>query len=373
MDPGDEVDAAIGRAIGYLEAQRSPDGLWRDFHTLAGTSSDWVSGFVAYAIASAAGRRPSVLTACKVLLARQRPNGGWSYNRTVPTDCDSSSWVLLALSAGPMWRPSAIRRGLRFIADHGVDGSGGFATYAAQDGIERFVELPASMTVGWRTAHACVTAVAVECLLVHGERRDSALVRAALEYLVGERDSRGVWPSYWWKGVGYGTYHALRALRMARAIGRRDVDDTLASLVARQRPDGGWCDHDIDADAAESEVFGTACIVLALLLEPSAATLPAAARAVDWLTRTQRPSGAWPATPILRIPTPLTRTPDEVSDWRIDAPGTGVIVADQRASFTTAAALWALGAFQRVAPSRGDVTRWLPDQRGRATVKASRS
>jgi squalene cyclase len=346
-----DLDRAVVRAIGYLEASRSGDGLWRDFHTLAGASTDWVSGFVAYAISNAAGSRPSVRAACKALLGRQRPNGGWAYNRAVPTDCDSTSWVLLALSTGPMWRPSAIMSGLRFIADHRVAKGGGYATYAARDGIERFVELPASMTEGWRIAHPCVTAVALQSLLVHGRSPNSEPVGAALDYLVSQRDARGVWPSYWWQGYGYGTYHALRALRMARAIHARDVDVTAGYLIEQQGEDGGWCDE-TDAGPAESGAFATACIVLALLLEPNEAARAAAARAVEWLGRSQRPDGGWPVRPILRIPTPMTRTPDEVENWRIDEEGTGVVVADQRALFTTAAALWAIATFLGMRPVR---------------------
>src|SRR5680860_539381 len=201
MTTDETIRKSCARSLRYLEDHQSTDGLWRDFHTLAGASSDWVSGFVTYAIACTNWRHPSVLTACKALLYRQRPNGGWSYSSAVPTDCDSTAWVLLALSMGPMWRPSTIQHGLRFLVDHQVEPTAGFATYAARDGIERFIELPETLTEGWRRPHPCVTAVTIHALLVHGERPSSTLIRKATAYLESERDVNGTW----WSIGGRGT------------------------------------------------------------------------------------------------------------------------------------------------------------------------
>lgn len=342
------VSHACAQALRFLEGRRSPDGLWRDFHTLAGASSDWVSAFVAHAIACADCRRPSVLAGCKALLYRQRPNGGWSYNRSVPTDCDSTAWAMLALSTAPMWRPSTIQHGLRFLIDHQMEDTGGFATYAARDGIERFIELPETMTTGWRRAHPCVTAVTIQSLLVHGEPPESKVIHRAVAYLEKERDPTGVWRSYWWKGHAYSTYHTLRAFGMARIGHRQDVQETEAFLLAEQRADGGWS----DSDSAESEVFATAFIVLALLLHPDDEPLEAAGRGVEWLISQQDTDGRWPAAPILRIPPPTAMDPEQVRLWRIDEDGTGVVVADQHGLFTTAAALWAIATFRPMLSAR---------------------
>ena len=41
----DRVAQSSIAATEFLLATRRPDLLWRDFHTLAGQSSDWVTGF----------------------------------------------------------------------------------------------------------------------------------------------------------------------------------------------------------------------------------------------------------------------------------------------------------------------------------------
>jgi squalene cyclase len=335
------IKQSCARALRYLCNHQAADGLWRDFRTLAGASSDWVSGFVAYAIASTNWEHPCVLAACKALLYRQRPNGGWSYNRSVPTDCDSTAWVLLALSMGPMWRPSAIQHGHRFLADHQVEPTAGFATYAPRDGIERFIELPAELTEGWRCAHPCVTAVTMHSLLVHGERPDSALIQNAAAYLETERDKNGTWRSYWWKGYAYSTYHALRALAMVTPGDRPDAHVTESFLLAEQRTDGGWN----DSGGSESEAFATAFVVLTLLLGASDKAMTGAAKGVDWLIQHQRAEGDWMPSPILRIPPPMATDPGEIQFWRINQGGTGVIIADQLGLFTTAAGMWAMATF----------------------------
>src|SRR5579871_839530 len=92
------VADALQRGAGFLRSGRSPDGLWRDFRTLAGLSCDWVTGFVAYALRQADPHDEAAADALSLVVRRQRRDGGFSYNKKVPSDCDSTSWVLLALS-----------------------------------------------------------------------------------------------------------------------------------------------------------------------------------------------------------------------------------------------------------------------------------
>lgn len=340
MPTQDAVDQAIARATQYLLASRSADGLWRDFHTLAGPSSDWVTAFVAHALASVGVERALLLIVWKALHHRQRRNGGWAYNASVPTDCDSTAWSLLALADGPMWRPSAIRHGVQFLAGHQDPASGGYSTYSASDGIESFIDVPSAMTAGWRRPHPCVTAVTIQSLRVHGQRCDNPVIQAAVSYMCRERELDGTWRSYWWRGPAYATYHALRALAMCHVedAEARTVEST---LLACQRADGAWAPED-----GTSEAFATAFTVLALLLRPRRETLVVAKRGVAWLLERQREDGSWPTAPILRIPPPNVIEPDAHRLWRSDQLGTGVVIADQRAVFTTAAVTWAMGALK---------------------------
>jgi len=333
---------AIEAGRAFLEDRQSPDSLWRDFQTLAGESSDWVSGFIACVLNAACWDRPPRLQTLKALLYRQRPNGGWSYNASVPTDCDSTAWTLLALLTGPTWKPSAILRGLTYLESHQLSELGGFATYHEADGIDRFIGAEdRSLMTGWFDAHTSVTGTTLQCLLLSGFRLKDDVIQGGIRYLLKARTPHGTWPSYWWRGHSYGTYQALRALRLARAVDWSIMRPTIAYLLESQHSDGGWNDH----EGTDSDVFSTAFSVLSLLLAPIQDAMAAADRGVAWLSEHQRMDGGWNATPMLRIPPPMVHDPESVTNWQLNELGTGVLIADQHRLFTSASALFAIASF----------------------------
>jgi squalene cyclase len=332
VDARAAADSAIAAAASYLSDARSPDGLWRDFETLAGESCDWVSGFVAYALGSAGLMRDVVGDATHALLRFQRPSGGWGYNAKVPPDADSTAWVALSMATTTVWKPSMVLRALTYLLRHKTDR--GFATYAREDGIERFIGATADQTEGWRDTHLCVTAVVTHALLLHGLAGD-ARVGPAIETVRHAQRDDGLWTSYWWPGSSYATAQSLRTLAAARAISddlwRRAAD----GVIGQQRPDGGFAD-----DAGESRPFATAMSLSALLTRPDRRCDAAIDAAAVWLLDAQR-AGRWASAPILRIPRPMISNP-ETETFKADALGTGVLVRDQFGIFTTAAAVAAL-------------------------------
>lgn len=282
----------------------------------------------------------AVQDAVAQLFRRQRRNGGWSYSGPVPADCDSTGWALLALSTARFPRPSTILRGLRFVLAHQNSVAGGFSTYTESDGIDRFIGVyHPQFTRGWLTPHPCVTSVATQALLVSGESARSKSVAMAVAWLLRQRGSDRLWSSYWWRCASYTTYFALRALLMA---GTLDVEGPASTeaLRQRQRSDGSWGD-----ESREGQPFDTALATLALLLTPSHDNRRAAARAIVWILDHQLDDGSWDSCPILRIPPPMIKSPDDVSNWREDEKGTGVLISAQTRVFTTATVLWALSAY----------------------------
>src|SRR5436309_2486952 len=109
------IRSALHRGLQYTIGKRSPDGLWRDFETLAGTSDQWVSSYVLNSLHSLADLFSPLHHTQKKLIELQRMNGGWGYNEYVPSDADSTAWALLSFSGLPEWKPSAIYRGLRYL------------------------------------------------------------------------------------------------------------------------------------------------------------------------------------------------------------------------------------------------------------------
>jgi hypothetical protein len=332
------LDDVIERAAVALASARGDDGLWRDFQTLAGESCDWVTAFVAYAVGRSRALEEAAHQSVRLLYYRQRPSGGWGYNDEVPPDCDSTAWVLLAASTTTLWRPSAIRRALAYIRAHWDPANRGFRTYNSADGIAAYIEAPRELTAGWTSAHPCVTAVALQSVLMHGVSAHEATIREAVAALREKQDASGLWPSYWWRGPTYGTHHALRALSMAEALAPEVWIRARDGLIACQNADGGWG----DTPAGASYAFASAMGALALLLRPDDdVALDHARRGIEFLVHSEE-GGLWPAAPILRIPAPMTSAPAETDLWPVDVLGTNTIVTDQRGVFTTAAVLWSL-------------------------------
>ena len=333
-------------SIKFLEATRSQDGLWYDFLTLAGSSSEWVTGFVLYALGQCQQfPLSSCLISLKALLALQRRNGGLAYNQDVPTDSDSTSWCYLALSTFPLWRPSAMIRASAFLRRHHEQTTGGFMTYNSQDAIHRYIEVENSQMVqGWTSSHPSVTATVLQCLLLQGERPDSERVQSSINYLLQEQNQTGLWQCYWWKDYAYPTYQALRALFMVRAVKTLNIVAIGKTIIGLQNADGGWSSE----SGGESAPFVTAFNILTLLLFCSPATLTAAQRGVEWLLASQETNGRWAPVPVLRIPPPMIRQVEVVEKWDINNLGTAVIIEDQQGIFTTASVIWALSIYRGI-------------------------
>lgn len=337
--PSSEI---LDDAVRFLADGLSTDGLWRDFRTLAGASSEWVSGFVCHQVAGCGRLDAEAARALRALAYRQRPDGGWSYNSRVPCDADSTAWVLVAIGAAQNWRlSSVVTRGMRFLLAHRHNESGAFTTYRSEDGIESFIGLGADEVTGWRDGHLCVTASAMQAVVLHTHRQQQVDLGASTRFVLERRQADGLWRAYWWVGWSYATYQALRALRLARALPANDADISVRSILRAQHDDGSWSDT---ADEG-GEAFATAFAILSLLLFPQPATVEAAVAGLHWLAREQRYDGSWPVVPVLRLPPPQVHDPAAVKSWRTNGAGTAILVADERRLFTTAAVVRAFSVF----------------------------
>lgn len=289
---------AYARALDAVAARQHPDGLWRDFSTPAGASSEWVSAFVAHHIRGASALQ--VLTQADVeLCARQRADGGWGYRSIVPSDADSTAWALLCIGDRlPAPRRDAARR---FLLCHWTTQSGGFSTYRKDSPIAAFVgrQSPAAVS-GWTVPHGCVTASSIRALRAAKLPAAHRALASAVVHLRRSRQENGLWRSYWWNGAAYPTLQALQALK---ACGKASGETaTCAALVCLQSKSGGWAWA--YGAACDDGAFETALAALVLLTSSCRQFDAAIERAIKWLCDHQRVDGLWDARPILRIPPP---------------------------------------------------------------------
>lgn len=310
-----DVRGALDRARAFLAGlARDDDGLWLDFQLAPGASTDWVSGYVAAAIAGVRGDDPAAARAIAALVRRARRTGGWGYNKQVRTDADSTAWGLLALAHGRCVPPLTIDKALAALARH-QSASGGVATYLDN-------AYSGGFRADWFAPQPCVTAAAILALLAHGESARAPAIDRAADFLVGARAADGTWASCWWTTAHYPSVHSLLALSQLGRLDARDRATTARALFAATPTGAG--------------AFATALALRALLLcDPDPDVDAAIARAARDLCAAQLADGSFAAPPILRIP-------DETEL------GVAAAFADERRAFTTATALAALAVLARI-------------------------
>lgn len=319
------------RAAEFVLGARDEAGWWRDF-TAAGPSDQWVTAYVAWALAGYEPARTAATQAWR-LLADAQVGGGWSYHPRVPPDADSTSWALrLAEALGVPDEPAAAA-GYDTLRRH-LGPEGGLSTYSMEVAGPVFLRYPfIESWAGWMMTHACVTAAGAALRRWPEHER-------LIGYLRDQQQDDGGWPDYWWVDREYGTALAVEALAAAGG-----------HLEAIRRA-GVWAAGRVGADGAvrtelhsEGSAFATALAARALACLPEDGPASAAAahgRALDWLAGVQRPDGSWAPSARLRIVPPGVTDPGQHAPWGLDGVGresVGTIVVDWRAVFTTATAL----------------------------------
>jgi squalene cyclase len=337
------VSGSLQRGVEFLLARQGSDGYWRDFCTPAGEASEWPTGFVGSMLRVADVRTKAIDCAAEALLASQRRDGGWGYNEEVPSDADSTAWVLLFLTRAG-YSGAASARAAAYIAGHQRRNSGGIATYSQPGPIRRYMGLGRWVPLwGWCRPNCEVTATSGTALAMSDRSRYREALRA-WQYVRSRQQRDGCWRSYWWNSAHYATLQAVELGTLFRDTCA--VQRAAAWCIQNEDEGGGWSAHGAGASA-----FATALCV-SVLVEARAD-----AEVIDRTTRRlralQMDDGGWPSHPILRIPLP--------SDWHLAGDrrrpirfDTGIVAEDQQRTFTSAVCVGALAR----ASDAGGVGQW---------------
>jgi squalene cyclase len=324
---------AIDRALDYLLAARSAEGLWSDFHLYPGISDEWVTAYVATLLAST-GDGPgaeAANSAWRQLQARQRPDGRWGYNIRTIGDGDSTAWgVRLATAVGAAGGAN-IALARQALNEH-MRPNGGVATYATEGPIRRLIEAPDDLSFrGWCGAHTCVTAVVAAL---------PELAEPTRAYLRGAQQEDGSWKSYWWCDHEYATTWAAEALACGHeAADRVRVQLAVRWAARRLRPYGFVA----TGDQPTGSPFATAlCLRTLLLTEEPSEVHQQVSDAAAWLFFRQRTDGSWSESARLRVPWPDETEPDLREEWIYGGRKEGSLIFDHRRAFTTVTVLSAL-------------------------------
>jgi hypothetical protein len=376
---GGGLGGAIDAAIEYLVSARNQGGWWRDFSdrgrlTPAGeprlgpNSDEWVTAYVAAALAAVADRRARTAAeqALDMLLARREADVGWGYDVQSAPDADSTTWVLrLALAVHAPVSERLLAAG-QFVAGH-VDRHGGVATYRPSALSLPGEPKPYETVAGWCAAHTCVTAAAAGLGVPAAAGLGLPVAAHMASFLEGVQRADGSWAGYWWDDDEYTTARAAEALA-PHARYRVAVARAVTWAAGRIGAAGGvW-----SPPSGDLSPFATSLALQVVLSSPAPDPVAAAAavRAVRWLVEGQREDGSWVPSARLRIPEPGAVDP-------LGSPGTTGTYVDGKGLFTTATVLTALCA-ARVAGgalARSEVirARVAATPRARADAAAARA
>jgi hypothetical protein len=328
---GTGVPGAVSAATEFLLASRTGAGRWCDFSGTSGATEGWseifgssdelVTAFVGEALARAPAPRAQGASrrAFKLLVERRAPVEGWGYNALAAVDASSTAWGLRLAAAVGLRDSPAARKAHRVLERHGLP-DGGVSTYHEADCPRpRAAGLtpPDGSYGGWcRTSHPCVTAAAAG---VGGEPLREFLRRA--------QHDDGSWDAYWWPDREYSTALAAEALS---STGRADDRDRVKAAIH-------WTSGRLEPDGAIAEsAFATAwCIRVLRLAEPGTAAPAHLDRSVAWLMDRQEPDGGWAASALLLAP-----RPDATDRTAVDTPPAACL--DEGRTYTTATVLSAL-------------------------------
>ncbi len=294
------IEAAACRAAGFLLAERDQDDFWRDFRLANGASDEWVTAFVGYSLVASSLPLPDGLVpqTIRALLGRQRPEGGWGYNRISPADSDSTAWALKFLRAAGYQGPE-VERAEAFLRSHILPG-GGVSTYAACTRISFADATGAGDDSGWRGSHLCVAA------------NVAGLIGEPLAgFLQASQEPEGAWTAYWWRDDVFATALAVDALAGGEARSR-------ATVWAMRRA------------ALTSAAFDRAWLVRILALGDAAERARARTLAVA-LASGQWWDGGWDSSAEMLFPDPAAASRDPAA----------AVVPDDRRLFTAASVLLA--------------------------------
>ena len=295
------IETAAAQAADFLLAERDQDDFWRDFRLTNGASDEWVTAFVGYALVASGVDLPDGLAAqtIRALLGRQRPEGGWGYNRISPADSDSTAWALKFLRAAG-YRGPQVERADAFLRSHLLPG-GGISTYAAATRISFGGSEGPRDDSGWRGGHLCVAA------------NIAGLTGEPLAgFLRSTQAPDGAWTAYWWRDDTFATALAVEALATGEARAR---------AVA-------WAAKQAESPGA---AFDRAWLIRILALGQAAEREQARTLAVA-LAAEQRQDGGWDSSAGMLFPDPAEPR---------RRPGMA-IVPDERRLFTAASSLLAL-------------------------------
>ncbi|MGO9232223.1 MAG: squalene--hopene cyclase [Bryobacteraceae bacterium] len=286
-------DTAIcSYALGHLQEVRAGTEAWAPSPAVLTRAADWMLTKETRRKGDWAIKRPDLMPS------------GWAFefNNEYYPDVDDTAMVLLALGHAKASDAEAQARVERRATDWilGMQCSdGGWAAFDADNDWQILNKVPfADHNAMLDPACPDITGRVIDALVKRGLPADHAAIERGVQFLLHAQERDGSWYGRWGVNYIYGTFLALRALRVAGgAQAQPAIENAAAWIRSVANRDGGWGEscqsyRDNRFVAAPSTASQTAWAVLGLAAAGDT-TSSAAERGVTYLLDTQQPNGRW--------------------------------------------------------------------------------
>lgn len=340
---------SLQSGINYVKSQQKNEGYWEDIKLDVGNSTEWVTGYVGYALMETIeniGKPPKnelefLDKAKNWLLKNEHKNGGWGFNSVSGVDVDSTSNCVLFLKKIGGITSININK-IKNIYFENLNEKG-IGTYSIKE-IKREKEnnnvnfsLPLSGYAGWCSSDTQISAITIISVIKLGLFDEkNIIIRGALDFIKQTQSSEGYWNSYWSNGKLLGTNYCVEALSLLGVEGNR-ISKALEWLSKQQTMYGGWN----NGDEEQITSYDTSLALISLMMQFEKYK-PQIMKGIEWLIKNQLSDGSWRAFPFMTIPAPWDET-------QINTPEILKAVADDNRIFTTATVLKSLSKFFKLA------------------------
>jgi squalene-hopene/tetraprenyl-beta-curcumene cyclase len=286
-------DTAIcSYALGQLREVRAESEAWAPSPEVLTRAADWMLTKEVRRKGDWSIKRPDLVPS------------GWAFefaNEFYP-DVDDTAMVLLALDHAKASDPEAQARA-ELRATNWILGmqcsDGGWAAFDVDNDWQILNKVPfADHNAMLDPACPDITGRVIDALVKRGMPADHPAIQRGVQFLLHAQERDGSWFGRWGVNYIYGTFLALRALRVAGGTQARPaIDNAAAWIRSVENRDGGWgesCQSYADNHfvVAPSTASQTAWALLGLAAAGDT-TSAAAERGVTYLLETQQPNGRW--------------------------------------------------------------------------------
>ena len=322
----------------FIQRQQNTDGTWFDYHTSAGVSNIWATGFI---LNMTSQLLPEHVSAKAKLALASEPGLLWGYRSRYIVDSDSSGFAILC---GAGKGANGNRSLNQLVRRQNIDG--GFATYAAEDisALGKLMHMPeGSDYSGWTQSHPCVSAVVLFTLLKFNRKKDIRTIQHLETFLINYIDSHRRL-AYWWTSEVYTLFWLVQCCRytISGDLKKKIIDfyNVVIDNFTKKREKGD--PSDLHTPFYTSMLIKCCCELKKEYKKPESFAITETL--VRSLLASQYEDGSWEGTAALQIPEPNCLDP-ESSLYPVSEHGCNVRAPEYNRLFSTAVAINALHQF----------------------------